>query len=145
MKFPSKSRKVLTRDDILNIKDLQVELVPAPEWGGDVYVRGMTGEEYGEYEAFLSKNVDEEKKTVNMVNVRAKLASLTICDKDGNRIFTEDDVKSLSGKCAAPLIRIFRVARKLSGLDNIDLELLTEGLKEDPFGDSASDSPDTSE
>jgi hypothetical protein len=41
----------LTRDSILNAKDLKKELVKVPEWGGEVYVRCMTGSERDAFES----------------------------------------------------------------------------------------------
>ena len=35
----------LSRDSILKASDIKTETVPVPEWGGDVNLRGHSGEE----------------------------------------------------------------------------------------------------
>ena len=128
---------ILDKNAILKADDLKKELVNVPEWGGDVYVRGMTGADRDKFEASIVQTRGKDQ-TLNMVNIRAKLASMTICDEKGNRIFTETDVKDLSNKSAHALQRIFVVAQKLSGIGDDDVKELAEGLQENPLDDSAS-------
>lgn len=128
----------LKREDILKVSDIQKQLVSVPEWGGEVYVKGLTGAERDKFESGMIENRGKDQK-VNLANIRAKLASLSICDEDGKRLFTESDVQALSQKSATALQRVFEVAQKLSGLGNDDVEELTAGIKESPFADSASD------
>lgn len=128
---------ILDKNAILKADDLKKELVNVPEWGGDVYVRGMTGADRDKFESSIVQTRGKDQ-TLNMVNIRAKLASMTICDEKGNRIFTEADVKDLSNKSAHALQRIFVVAQKLSGIGDEDVKELAEGLQENPLEDSAS-------
>ena len=69
------SNKILKRDEILQAADIQVLLVSVPEWGGDVYVKGMTGAERDKFEASIVEQRGKAQ-TMNMANIRAKLASL---------------------------------------------------------------------
>ena len=131
---------ILKRDDILQASDITKELVSVPEWGGDVYVKGMTGAERDKFESSIVAQHGKEQ-SVNMANIRAKLASLTICDENGKRLFTEMDVQALSQKSAAALQRVFEVAQRLSGIGDDDVKELTEGIKADPFDGSPSDLP----
>jgi hypothetical protein len=133
--------KVLKREDILRVSDIHKELVSVPEWGGDVYVKGMTGAERDKFESSMIERSGKNGKTqsVNMANIRAKLVSLSVCDENGKRIFTEADVQSLSQKSAAALQKVFAVAQRLSGIGDDDVEELAEGLKESPFEGSPSD------
>jgi len=121
----------LNRDDILKAEDIGRELVPVPEWGGDVYVKGMTGSERDKFESSIVEQRGK-KQSINMTNVRAKLASLTICDEQGKRLFTEADIAKLSEKSASALQRVFAIAQRLSGIGDADVEELTEGL-DSPF------------
>lgn len=127
--------KFLTRDQILAIQDIEIEEVQVPEWGGSVYVRGLSG---AERDLFEKSIVTQRGKAtaVDMANIRAKLAALSVCDAEGKRLFTERDAKALGEKSASALQRIFEVARRLSGIGDEDIEELTEGLEKDPFGDS---------
>lgn len=129
---------ILTRKDILTADDIKRELVPVPEWGGDVYVRGLTG---AEVDKFSEASIKQRGKNqvVNMEGIRARLVSMSICDENGKRLFTDADVTALSGKSSAALIRLFKIAQRLSGLGEEDVEELAEGLEADPSGASPSD------
>lgn len=135
---------VLTKDDILQAKDIEKELVEVPEWGGSVYVRGMTGEERDKFEAGIVQMRGKDQ-TLNMVNIRAKLAGMTICDEEGKRLFSDAEISKLAGKSAIALQRIFSVARRLSGIGDEDVKELAEGLKENPTDDSVLDLPQNSD
>jgi superfamily II RNA helicase len=129
---------VLTRDDILQAKDIKIELVPTPGWGGEVYVKGLNGAERDKFEGSLIIMRGKDKQ-MNMANIRAKLASMSICDEKGKRLFNENDVQALSQKSAAELQRVFAVAQRLSGISDEDVEELAEELKNDPFDGSPTD------
>ena len=129
---------VLTRDDILEAKDIKIELVPTPGWGGEVYVKGLNGAERDKFEGSLVILRGKDKQ-MNMTNIRAKLASMSICDEKGKRLFNENDVQALSQKSASELQRMFVVAQRLSGISDEDVEELAEELKSDPFEGSPSD------
>ena len=128
----------LKRDDILKAQDIKTEKVNIPEWGGDIYVKELTGEERNEYESFLI-DLANGKKAHKMDEARSRLAVLSICDEEGKRLFTDDDIKALSRKNAKALMRVYGVAQRLSliGQDQISKE--TESLQADPFVDSPSD------
>lgn len=143
-------KKGLTAKDILNASDIEIELVEVPEWGGSVWVKGMTGAERDKYEADMfpisvRERSDREKKfgeskPLNLTDLRAKLCSMTICNEKGVRLFTEKDIKALTKKSAAGLQRVFVVAQRLSGITDEDIKEMAEGLEERPFEGSASDS-----
>lgn len=127
---------MLTRDDILKASDIKVESVKA--WGGTVYVKGMTGRERDQFEASII-TIRGKSQSINLENVRAKLCVMTLCDKDGVRLFADADLVALSEKSAVELQKIFAVAQRLSGITADDVKDLTEGLKDSPFEDSPSD------
>lgn len=130
--------KILTRDDILKISDIQIERVSVPEWGGDILVRSMSGTERDQFEASMVEQRGKNRR-YNLQNIRAKLASLTICDESGERLFTEQDVKELGKKNATALQRVLIVAQKLSGITDEDVDELAEEMKNDPFGSLPTD------
>ena len=129
---------ILKRETILEVQDIEVELVKVPEWGGEVYVKGMTGTER---DAFESSVVLQRSKgiSVNMANVRAKIAAQTICDEAGTRLFTDADVKALGKKSAAALQRVYEVASRLSGISSEDVDELVSEMETNPSDGSASD------
>jgi hypothetical protein len=127
----------LTREAILAVPDRTIEEVSIPEWGGKVFVRNMSGAERDQFEASLIE-IRGKRQIFDMVNVRAKLVSLSVCDEAGGLLFTEQDVRALGEKSASAIQRIFRVAQRLSGLSEEDVKELTEGLQTNPLGGSAS-------
>jgi len=129
---------VLNRDDILTVKDISIEEIDVPEWGGSVYVKGMNGTERDTFEASIVQQRGKNA-SVNMANIRAKLAAQTICNENGERLFTDADIKALGKKSAAALQRVFDIAQKLSGISGDDVDELAQEMEENPFGGSPSD------
>lgn len=116
---------MLSKNDILGAKDIKIELVDVPEWGGSVYVKEMTGAERDKYESSILE-IKGDRQTVNLQNARAKLASYTICDENGNRLFTETDISALASKSATALQRIFEKGMSLSKIGKDDMDSLTK-------------------
>lgn len=129
----------LTRDQILQVSDLVKELIPVPEWGGEVWVRGMTGTERDKFEATIV-SMKGSKTSVNMSDIRSRIASLSICDEAGIALFSEKDIRDLGKKSAVALQRIFLVAQRLSGIGEQDVKEMVDNLEEVPLEDSVSDS-----
>jgi len=127
---------MLTREQILGITDIQIEELDVPEWGGKIYVKALTGAERDAFESSVIEMRGSTRK-INMRNVRAKLASMAICDEKGNRLFTDADVEALSKKSASALDKIFTVASRLSGISSEDEENLRKNLSLE-VGDSTS-------
>ena len=130
--------KILTKEEILQANDLVTERVDVPEWGGAVYVRGMTGLERDLYEDSILEQRGKNRQ-VNLRNARAKLVALSVVDEAGQRMFSQTDVAALGKKNAAALQRVFNVATRLSGITEEDLEELTEEIEANPFDGSVSD------
>lgn len=110
---------MLTRDQIFAASDLTSEVVNVPEWGGEVFVRALTGDERDKFEYAMTEDRKKGK-----VNIRAALAARAICDASGARLFTDADIPALGGKSSAGLDRIFTVAARLSGITSSDVEEL---------------------
>jgi hypothetical protein len=127
----------LTRDEILKVVDVEIEVVEVPEWGGEVCVKGMTGAERDKFESSIVQQKGKEQ-TLNMANIRAKLASMTICDAEGKRLFSEADVQALSQKSASALQRVFGVAQRLSGIGDEDVKEMAGELQANPLEGSPS-------
>lgn len=129
---------VLKREDILAIEDIQKELVEIPEWGGSVWVYGMTAAERDHLEKGLIQTKGKDVQT-NLENIRAKLAVICVRDEDGKRIFNEADIHELGRKSASALDRIFDVAQRLSGLSTRDIEELSKNSESGQSDGSISD------
>ena len=118
---------VLDREAILKANDIEKREVYIPEWGGSVYVRGMTGRERDQFEASIIRQRGRDTE-INMKNARAKLVVMCTVDQEGNRLFTDADIALLANKSAKALDRIFAVAQELSGITREDMEELTENF-----------------
>lgn len=111
---------VLTFDSIVSTQDLPKELVPVPEWGGDVYISTMTAADRDAYELSLANMQANGKAKPSMQNMRAKLVARCLVDEDGARIFPEAKIDELGKKSAKVLDRLFDVASKLNGINEAD-------------------------
>ena len=131
-------KNTLTRDDFLTVTPLRIEEIKADELKKDavLYVREMSGEERDAFEASIVAERNGGRK-LNMKNIRAKLAVLTVCDAEGNRLLRDADVEAVGKKSAALLQRIFVTAQRLSGIGDEAVKELSDA-GDDPFGVSPS-------
>jgi hypothetical protein len=91
--------------------------------GGKVMMRGLSAEEYGDYErGLLEQGPDGMFKPKPIVAAwRARLVALCLTDEDG-ATFTHEEVAGLD---AAVVAKLYEVARKLCGVSEKDVEELT--------------------
>ena len=116
---------ILTKDAILAADDLPRETVLVPEWGGDVYVRTMSGTDRDAFESSLIAR--DSAKEGRMENVRARLVALTLCDATGNRLFEDAEITALGRKSALALDRVFAVSQRLNGIGIEQAETAKKG------------------
>lgn len=128
---------LLTRDSILAADDLPRKLVSVPEWGGDVFVRTMTGGERDQFEQMIMEAGGADSSGWRKC-FRAKLAVLTLCDENGKSLFSFDDWETLSKKSAAALDRVFAVASRLNGISKTDVQELEKNSAAGQTGNSSS-------
>lgn len=120
--------KILSKSNILEAQDLPRVLVDVPEWGGHVWMRGLTGTERDAWEASI---IGDGKKQ-NLVNIRANLVGKCLVDEHGERLFTDAELAGLGRKGAAALDRLFARAQELSGLRQADVEKIEAALEANP-------------
>lgn len=108
----------LSKEQILANLVLPSETVDVPEWGGKVRVATMSGTARDEWEQSMI-NAPASRK---MENMRAKLVAATVVNEQGERFFSADDVEALGQLSGSALDRVCRVAQRLNGLTNEDLE-----------------------
>lgn len=135
----------LSRDGILGAADIKTEKVPVPEWGGEVIIRGLTGEELDNFQGSVRQfrpSLDGKGMEAVLVqdNMRAKLLVKCIVDEAGERLFTDQDASALGAKNGAVIDRLYDVASALSGLSEAEKEEL-EGNSGTASEDAASSSP----
>lgn len=133
----------LSRDAILAVDDVQTEKVTVPEWGDDVIIRGLTGEELDDYQASRRqiRNAGTAQAEVVFIQTNARAGLLVKClvDESGQRIFTDQDAGLLGMKNGKVLDRLYDIAARLSGLSEEEQEAM-EGNSETPAADGASSS-----
>ena len=109
--------QILGHDDILKIADIKIEKVYIDEWKANVYLKGLSGNARDEWEEFILKS---RSGNGSMRGIRAKLASLSLCDENGNLLFKQKELEALGEKSAAALQRIFEKSQDLSRIGNQD-------------------------
>lgn len=132
---------VLGKDAILAAADIQPELVDVPEWGGQVYVRGLTASERDQFEFAVVRARDGQAKRVN---IRAQLVAWGLCDEAGHRLFSDAEVAQLGRKSALAMERVFDRVRHLSAMTDEDVAELESDLP-GPSGGSSTSLPSPSE
>lgn len=119
---------LLGRDQILSADDTQSQIVPVPEWGGEVKILGLSGEDVDKYEASVLR-MRKGKPDVALQNATARLVAWCLVDENNSRMFTnESDLKELGKKSGVALQRCFEVAAQLSGLRPGDVEAMVENF-----------------
>ena len=108
---------MLSRQDIIDCNDIESEVVPVPEWNGEVNVQGLT---LAEKDIWTDSILVDGK--ASMTGATAKLCALCMRDESGGLLFTEEDIPVLQAKSAQALDRVFQVAQRLSGIGQEDIE-----------------------
>lgn len=117
----------LTREAILGANDVVIEPLEVEEWGGTVYIRGLSSQERDSYDRTLVRVGPRGQTSVgNLDNVRATLAVRCIVDQEGNRLFSDKDAAELGKKSSSAVQRVWELARKLSGMDDETVEAEAE-------------------
>lgn len=129
---------LLSREQILSADDLKTLDVHVPEWGGDVRLRALTGEERDKFEASFTVQRGGKTKQ-NVANFRARLVSMCIVNERGERMFNPADINALGRKSVSALQRVFNACNEMNGLSEEDVEELTEGFGEEATEASTSD------
>jgi len=94
------------RSRILAANDIKVQKIVIPEWGGDYYVKIISGTERDAFE----EGYAEQK----MKAFRVRFLVLALCDESGERIFKDEDVVELGKKSSVVINRVFEEAWKVN-------------------------------
>lgn len=113
---------ILTKQDILNKKDMKTKTIEVPEWGGEVIISTITGESRDRFET----SVFDASGKMNSLNLRAKLVAACLVDEKGELLFKESDIKVLGRKSGAALDRLFSECQVLNSLGNAEIEALSK-------------------
>lgn len=121
---------LLSKAAILSAGDFKLEKVAVPEWGGDVYIKTISGLERDTFE--------EGYQEQRMKNFRSRFLVLTLCDSDGSRLFTDAEVDEIGKKSSLVLNRLFDKAWALNAFTNEAIDDLGNVSTVDQSEDSTS-------
>jgi hypothetical protein len=121
---------VLSRDAIKKAQDWKLEKAEVPEWGGDVYLKTLSGTER---DLFEDGYADQKMK-----NFRARFLSLSLCDENGERLYGDDEASELGMKSSVVLNRLFDKAWALNAFRTEDVDALGNDSPSVPSDDSTS-------
>ena len=120
----------LNKAAILAAGDFKLDKVNVPEWGGDVFIKTITGLDRDRFEDGYS----EQK----MKNFRSRFLVLTLCDEKGERLFTDVEVEELGKKSSLVINRLFEKAWSLNAFTNEAIDELGKDSTVAPSEDSTS-------
>lgn len=123
---------LLTIEEIKDADDKRTVDVSCPEWGGEVRLRSLTGDERDNLEFWSTKT----KRKNDSRGFRAKLISMSAVTDSGDHLFNGEATALLGTKNAAVVERLFSAAMKLAGLSNEDVEVLEKNSDEALDSDS---------
>lgn len=103
---------MLTREQILAAQDKPTISANVKEWGGEVFIKTMTGSERDRWESEWI----EWRKTNGSSCFQAFLLVNVVVDSAGNPLFTKDDVKTLNDKSSKVISALYRKAAMANGI-----------------------------
>jgi hypothetical protein len=132
------------RDKILAAQEMPTEEVPTDEWAPygvpSVRVRGLTAAERERWEKWVG-DVDDKKAS----GIREKLVVMTVVEEvDGSYqpALSRGDVTALGNVSSAVIVRLWDVARRLSGMQTeAELQAQANPSKGDQDEPDSPDSP----
>ena len=137
--------KLLDRNSLLKKEEVQIEKVDLGN-GEYVFVRQMSGREKDSFEQSLLKEIKDKDGNVTgydrtMIDYRAKVAVITLCDENGVALLKPDDYEMLSVNMSGRrLCKIADAAQKLNAIDEESKEKLVKNSEGDQVANSLSDS-----
>ena len=109
----------LDRKSILAADDVRKEKVPVPEWGGDVYLRVLSGTDRDRFEESYA---DQKMKAF-----RIRFLLMALCDERGERLFADDEGDILGKKSSVVINRLFEAGWRINALSQEAVDALGEG------------------
>jgi hypothetical protein len=126
-------------------KKKQIVVVPTPELAPEcpeVYVRVLSGRELDAYHVSCVDISDEDDPKVRRDNTTARLCVFSMCDADGNRLYTLEDLDDVAQGDGPVLKRIYNAAAKLNAVRLVDREEIKNGCSpQESSGSCGTESP----
>jgi hypothetical protein len=128
--FLEHTAMALDRKSILAADDVRKEKIAVPEWGGDVFLRVLTGTDRDRFEESYA---DQKMKAF-----RIRFLLLALCDEGGERLFSDDEADILGKKSSVVINRLFEAGWKLNAFTQEAVDALGEDSEAAPSGGSTS-------
>lgn len=128
----------------LEADDRPMRRVTVDEWPGRprLWLRGLSGTQRDEMEIAMSRLMGAQQY-VFFDNAAAQMVARALCTPTGAPLIPKDQIPKMVGilgeRQAGGLLRLHRVAQKLSGLSDADISELVDDLKDDPSASSGTD------
>lgn len=121
---------MLTKEAINNAVDRQVIEIDVPEWKGSVGIGKMSFSEVRELQKARKENPDG--------NHLAKMLAYSICDENGNRLFSDDEITDIEAKNYHVFLRLVNEVSNHNGLTENIREETEKNSEGGQTGDSTS-------
>lgn len=125
---------LLTKSDILAMDDGAYEVVPVAEWGGDIRIRSLMGDQ----------RTRLGKKGTDSASYDAMCCSMGIVDKEGNLVFTEAETTLLAKKHPFVLDQLCNRILALSALTDESRSAALKKWNPIPTNNGGTSSPEQS-
>lgn len=112
------SNHVLTRDDIMAVRDLAPMRIEVPEWGGSVWIKQLTAAERIDLEDLMDAGQRSGLDVITLFLCRV------LVDDENQRLLTDDDAAVLGEKNPDVLMRLNDAAQKHNGMGVKEIEAL---------------------
>jgi hypothetical protein len=106
--------KRLSREEILNVKDIEQKEVSIPEWKGSVLVQALSGKKRAE----IMDACMNDKGKMNTEKLYPALIVAGCIEPE----FKKADAEALNNKNSGALEKVCKVIMKLSGISQDDVE-----------------------
>lgn len=107
----------LTRDQILGALHFRSEVINIPELGGGVRVRDMGCHRRDQLAEFIAGFPNPEAFVRNLGKYRLFMLCNTVCDDEGNLLFTQDDMERLENSFSySTLEPLFAAALRVNNM-----------------------------
>ena len=132
-------KNVLGRDAFLSNAKLKIE--PVELDNGIVYVKELTGRGLLEYNDKIEelKKLNPELTTASSLQLAALLVAKTVCDGEGNLLFTEADVDALMNNSLGIIKLLAEKAMQVCGISQEAIEEVSANLKKAEKDSSTTD------
>lgn len=100
--------KTLNKADFFTLKTV-IETLEVPELGGSIGIKSMTASEREGLERKMQSELDKN-------GIRATVFVYSVCDLEGNLLFTEEDLEAIKGLPSNVVSKVFDVSNKLNAL-----------------------------